>query len=147
MQKTIADFHAEHRQIVALANRLMAMIDPLNPPDRDALSAARWDIVVALDAHLAGEETVVQQELGHSEDHIVTTMARRYSSELLDLRLSLAMHRGTWTAESVPTDWEGYRAAVHEQLAIVVKRIAWEERVIFPLIERARAARGMAPAA
>jgi hypothetical protein len=140
--KTIPELHGEHREVIAAANQLIALISQETPPSMAALTETRWNLVTMFDRHLASEQLLVDQELGHSRDSIARSLARRYSSQMLDLRLSVSAHSGKWNNIIVQTDWAGYAAAVHTQFASAVKHMAWEERVIFPMIEIVRARQG-----
>ena len=135
---TIAHFHAEHRELVAKAKRLLGMVSAETPPTIEALTAARWDLLNFLDSHLAREQRFVQQELGHSFDFVARSLAKRYINELLDIRLAVSAHSGKWNNLLVQADWAGYREALHGQLTSMVKRMEWEERVIFPSVELER---------
>jgi iron-sulfur cluster repair protein YtfE (RIC family) len=132
----ITQFHTEHREIVALANRLIRLINPDSPPSIENLTKARVDLAASSDAHLARETRFVERMLGVRDDVIAQGIAKRYRTGLMDLQLSLAAHTGRWNPVAIRADWAGYRAAVRDQLAVAVERMSWEERVVFPLIQQ-----------
>jgi hypothetical protein len=131
----ISQFHAEHRQIVAIANRLLKTINPDDPPSIEELTKVRVDLAASSDAHLVREIKFVERTLGLRDDIMAQSIAKRYRSGLMDLQLSLGAHNGRWNAVAIRADWVGYRSAVRDQLALAVERIKWEERVVFPLIQ------------
>jgi hypothetical protein len=132
----ITQFHLEHREIVAFANRLTKIINPNDPPSIEDLTQARVDLASSSDAHLVREARFVERTLGTRDDVIAQGIAKRYRSGLMDLQLSLAAHTGRWNPVAIRADWAGYREAVRDQLALAVERIKWEERVVFPLIQQ-----------
>lgn len=132
----ISQFHTEHREIVALANRLIRIINPENPPSIEDLTKVRVELAASSDAHLARETRFVERTLGMRDDVIAQGIARRYKTGLMDLQLSLAAHTGRWNPIAIRADWAGYRSAVRDQLALAVERMGWEERVVFPLIQQ-----------
>lgn len=132
----IAQFHTEHREIVALANRLIRLINPDAPPTIEDLTKVRVELAASSDAHLAREARFVERTLGMRDDVIAQGIAKRYQTGLMDLQLSLAAHTGRWNPIAIRADWAGYRSAVRDQLALAVERMSWEERVVFPLIQQ-----------
>lgn len=131
----IAQFHTEHREIVALANRLIRIIDPENPPSIEDLTKIRVELAASADTHLVREAKFVERTLGMRDDVIAQGIGKRYKAGLMDLQLTLASHTGRWNPVAIRADWAGYRAAVRDQLALSIERIKWEERVVFPLIQ------------
>ena len=128
----ITQFHTEHREIVALANRLIRIIDPENPPSIEDLTKIRVELAASADTHLVREAKFVERTLGMRDDVIAQGIGKRYKAGLMDLQLTLASHTGRWNPVAIRAD---YRAAVRDQLALSVERIKWEERVVFPLIQ------------
>lgn len=131
----ITQFHTEHREIVALANRLIRIIDPENPPSIEDLTKIRVELAASSDAHLVREAKFVERTLGMRDDVIAQGIGKRYKAGLMDLQLTLASHTGRWNPVAIRADWAGYRSAVRDQLALSIERIKWEERVVFPLIQ------------
>lgn len=131
--------YADHRQIVHTVNKLIRMIDPENPAPIAEISEVRGELAAISDAHLAREQKLVAKILGDSDDYVARTIGKRYASGLVDLQLSLNTHTGKWNAAHVKADPKGYRISVREQFALAVKRIEWEERIVFPLMQHVRA--------
>lgn len=131
----IMQFHTEHREILARVNRLIRIIDPENPPSIEDLTKVRVELAASSDAHLVRESRFVERTLGLRDDVIARGIAKRYTTGLMDLQLSLAAHTGRWNPVAIRADWAGYRVAVRDQLALAIERMKWEERVVFPLIQ------------
>lgn len=131
-------FCAEHREMIALANQIVRMIDPANPPRMQELTRVRLDLASRSTAHLEAEIKFVKRVLGGSDDPIAQAACARYFKELVDIELSLAAHSGKWNPVMIRADWAGYRTAVRQQLAVAVERMGWEERVLFALAREAR---------
>lgn len=136
----ITQFHAEHRELVALVNRLIRFINPENPPSIEALTKIRVELAATSDRHLVREAKFVERMLGRSDDMIARGIGKRYEAGLMDLQLSLTAHTGKWNPMAIRADWAGYRVAVRSQLALSVERMSWEERVVFPLIQQLESA-------
>jgi len=142
---SLDQFRADHRQIVETVNRLLHMIDPAHPETIERISQLRLELASLSDAHIKSEQSFVAKTLGESSDYVARTIARRYDSGLMDLQLSLTAHMGKWNAALVQSDPAGYRQAVRDQFAASMKRLEWEERVVFPLIDYVRGGDPKAP--
>jgi len=131
----LARLYSEHRQIVGFVKKLIGMIDPENPPDLMDLARVRSELAACSDLHLLAEGKFIREVLGNRDDRIAQVLYERYKTELLEIQISLSAHMGRWNPVTIRSDWHGYRQAVHDQLAIGVERMKWEERVVFPVVQ------------
>lgn len=134
--------YAEHRTIVGVVNRLVRMVNPEAPQPIEAIGIVRRELSQLFDEHLAHEGAIIDHDLATSSEHLHQCIVKRYREGLLDLQLGLTMHMGKWTQAMLSSDMADYRDSLRRQFAPCIERIAWEERVVFPLIEEARNKRG-----
>jgi hypothetical protein len=124
----------EHRQIEALADRILAALEP-SEPKQDAVAEARWALAKVIVQHVAYEDRAVCLPLEQHERPDVAAVAKGLKAHLLGTQAEFTAHTARWTTAAMVADWHGYRRATRHQLDVLCARIAREERELFPLIE------------
>ena len=136
----------EHRQLLKLADELLALAGQPQMPDIDRLARIRWQLARQFGNHIAAEDTTIRRPIGIGIGIGIGSTAndiiRTYDSGLMDLRHVLADHNARWPIAAIRSDWAGYGNALRTTIAILRKRMAWEEKVAYPLAAQ-HAARAM----
>jgi hypothetical protein len=112
-----------------------ALLLGATPPNRRALAAVRLRLSRLGNAHLKLAMTQIYPVLDRGSD-MQRAACREFKALMLDLHAQLGKHIGRWHNDEAIADWEGYRLAVRPMLIGVRQRIAFENRVIAPLIAR-----------
>jgi hypothetical protein len=120
--------------MLAALDRLDVMVRSREAPDRGELSALRVQISRCAGQHLAMIDQHVSPALERfpSEQH--RDAGREIRATMMMLYTNSAKHVGTWDLEKILADWNGYRVAVRSHMRGIRDRIAYEVRVIYPLL-------------
>ena len=137
---TISELCDEHRKLEALAANLLKIVAA---PVADAASVAgvRWQMAQALLDHCRGEDRAVYDRLLASGDAIATALAWEYRKEFGALGAAFSGYIGDWPVDRVNRNWIGFRADTQAIMALIVTRIAREERELYAHVERIEARR------
>ena len=127
----------EHVNLVAIAGRLSAMTAQALPPPADELYLIRMKLASELISHLKTEDWVLYPQLMASSDRRVAETSRAFSEEMGGLAKAFGDYANRWTAYTIESDWKGYRRETTEILKILSRRMAREERELYPLLETA----------
>jgi iron-sulfur cluster repair protein YtfE (RIC family) len=125
----------EHAILVVIARRLSAMITQQVPPPAKELYSARMKLASELIRHLKTEDWVLYPQLMASSERRVAETARAFSEEMGGLAKAFGDYANRWTAIAIESDWKGYRRETTEILKILSRRMAREERELYPLLE------------
>lgn len=130
MVKTISALCEEHRQLEALAAR---MLDIVAAPVADAAAVAglRWKLAQALLEHCKGEDRAVYDRLLASGDAVATALAWEYRKEFGVLAAAFATHLADWPVDRINRNWIGFRADTEAMMARIAARIECEERELY----------------
>jgi hypothetical protein len=124
-----------HRELLAAIAALEALVAAAEP-DRTRLPGIRAHLVNAsarrrrwIDNH------VYPHLLGHlpAQDGRLLEGLRSQNIELRELSLQ---HVNRWTVETIFRDWTGYRRAASAMTASMRQRIAAEQALLYPLLDR-----------
>ncbi|WP_404369805.1 hemerythrin domain-containing protein [Sphingomonas sp. MMS24-J45] len=120
----------EHEELEALANKLLVEVDAVSP-GKD-LSSLRWRLTHVLMVHLAKEDKVLYPRLLARPE--TRTVAKRFAEEMGDLGEAYKVYTAAWPIDRVEADWPGFGEATRKMMAALRRRIAREERDLYPRI-------------
>lgn len=139
---SIDDLYAEHREMLVLADALIAIIDGPEPPGGPELAQIRWKFASLIERHLKAEMPLINLPLRRVPDPQLHAELDEYDHDLTLLRAAFIQHNVRWNPAAVAAGWREYRTAAHTQIAALRQRMAWEEDRIYP---RAAALNNAAP--
>jgi iron-sulfur cluster repair protein YtfE (RIC family) len=133
----IAQLREEHAHLIEILGRLEAVLARSAPPPAMELFALRRELTAALVGHLKTEDWMVYPRLIASRDKAVAATARAMADEWGGLAAEFAAFSEAWGATEITLDWAGYRRAATLMIGALARRIARENRELYPLIEAA----------
>jgi len=137
---TISELCEEHRQLEAQAARMLKIV-AAPVADAAAVAGLRWRMAQALLDHCRREDRAVYDRLLASGDAIATALAWEYRKEFGALGAAFAAYIADWPVDRVNRNWIGFRADTQAMMALIVTRIACEERELYAHAERIEARR------
>ena len=132
---------AEHAALVTLARIVADMVHASHPPPATELAAARGQLRDTLVRHLKCEDWALYPRLRASGDPELVRITREFELEMGDLAADFVEYDGKWTAERVAAGWPGFCRETIIMLDRLAVRVEREERDLYPLADRLRAAR------
>jgi iron-sulfur cluster repair protein YtfE (RIC family) len=127
----------EHARLIEILGRLEVALAQSAPPPAAELFALRRELTAALVGHLKTEDWMVYPRLIASRDKEVAATARAMADEMGGLAAEFAAFSEVWGATEIARDWAGYRRAATLMIGTLARRIARENRELYPLIEAA----------
>lgn len=106
--------------------------------DRDAVTRTRLGLGRASTARTRYLTDTVYPALLDMLTGADAAQVRQLSADAAHDRARSSAHVGKWNASSIAQDWQGFRADAATILAMMEARIAWEKRVLYPLLGRHR---------
>ena len=104
------------------------------PPSRE-LYVLRMEFASALIHHLKLEDWSLYPQLLVSSDKRVAATALAFSEEMGGLAKAFRDYAEQWGAYAIEGDWKRYQRETAAILEALTRRIAREERDLYPLIE------------
>jgi hypothetical protein len=132
----LAKLRAEHAEIQTLIGKLRYLIGLASPPPRLHLFALRHELSATLIGHLKTEDWVLYPSLMASPDAHVAATARAFREDMGGLAATYVEHCKKWSANAIGADWAGYCADSSSLIDALNKRIARENREVYPLLEK-----------
>ena len=132
-----AQLREEHARLIEILGRLETVLARSVPPPATELFTLRAELTSALVGHLKTEDWMVYPGLIASRDRKVAETARAMAEEMGGLAAEFASFSEAWGATDIGRDWPGYRRAATEIIGALARRIARENRELYPLIEGA----------
>lgn len=126
---------AEHRALEAQAGQLLVIVSA-RVPDAAAVAVMRWQMAQALRDHCSREDQLVYDRLLSSGDAIATDIAWSYRQEHGMLGPAFANYMNAWPVGRISREWEWFGAETRILMADLAERIAREEQVLYPHLER-----------
>jgi iron-sulfur cluster repair protein YtfE (RIC family) len=133
----VARLREEHARLIEILGRLELVVAQPAPPPTTELFTLRLELTSALVGHLKTEDWMVYPKLIASRDKQVAATARAMAAEIGGLAADFAAFSEAWGATEIARDWPGYRRAATFMIGALAKRIARENRELYPLIEAA----------
>jgi hypothetical protein len=133
--RLIEELCAEHRALEAHAAQLLAIVSAA-VPDAAAVAAMRWRMAQALRDHCLREDRLVYDRLLSSGDAVATDIAWRYREEHGMLGPAFANYMAVWPVGRITAEWERFGAETRILMADLAERIAREEQMLYPHVER-----------
>lgn len=139
MDASLAPYHRHHQELLRLAQRYEARLDPALVRNHPELCLAGVQRLVALaKAHLAMETTILFPALQSGPDADILASARKLEAGLGTLKNQLGQYGHHWTsAETIRRAPEAFIEASKDLLQSLRYRIEIEVKGLFPLVERA----------
>jgi len=137
----LTKLQGDHLEILSVAAMLAQLTASEMPADLNMLSQCRWRLRRILLAHLALEDRYVYNRVGSDPALAAIAPAPREKAALTALVDEFRQHFELWTIEQVTRDWMGYRWEVQGLVERLRARIDWEDRTLYPALDRARQAR------
>lgn len=106
---------------------------------RTAIPGQRVIVSQLFRRHIADETAMIANGIPD------TPIAEQATANLRALYLDYSAHIAEWTPSHIGTDWNGYRAAVTALQRVLDAGMAWEERVLHPLLARSVITAGARP--
>ncbi|ARS28496.1 hemerythrin domain-containing protein [Sphingomonas sp. KC8] len=136
---TIPSLRREHSDLTRRAMRLrQAIAQPTMSP---RLLQERREFADLLARHLAAEDGLIYPSLIADGDRRMAAVARMFVDELGGLGAAWSEYCRLWDDRAIAADWRGFAAATEPLLNLLATRILREDRILYPLAERAVARR------
>lgn len=129
----------EHERLIDLLGRLEAALALPEPPPATELFDLRRELTGTLVSHLKTEDWLLYPSLIRGKDKQVAAAARALLDEMGGLARAFSEFSEAWGATEIARDWAGYRRAGTAIIGALAKRIARENRELYPLLEAASA--------
>ena len=142
-----ASLRSDHARIRALADRLGEMLARPSPPDPVQLLFLRREFGRTVTRHLKAEDWLLYPRLRSNRRPEVRAVAERLCAEVGAFEEAFAAYARRWTSLHISSDWAGYRADTAATLDRLRRRMALEEEVLYPLLERESDTAGLTGAA
>jgi len=142
-----ASLRADHACIRVLADRLGEALAKPSPPDAVQFLLLRREFGRAVTRHLKVEDWVLYPRLRLSRRPEIREVAERLCAEVGAFEAAFGAYARRWTSLHISMDWLGYRADTVMMLERLRRRMALEEEVLYPLLEREPGAAGLTGAA
>lgn len=136
---TIPSLRREHADLTRRAMRLRQLIAQPAMPAR--LLQERREFADLLARHLVAEDGLIYPSLIIGDDPRMAAVARMFVDELGGLATIWSDYCQMWDDAAIMVDWRGFAAATEPLLDALATRILREDRILYPLAERAVAAR------
>ena len=133
----VAKLREEHARLIEILGRLEAALARSVPPPATMLFTLRLELTSALVGHLKTEDWMVYPGLIASRDKQLAATARAMAEEMGGLASDFSAFSEAWGATEIGRDWPGYRRAATNMIGRLARRIARENRELYPLIEAA----------
>ena len=133
----LSELRGAHRNLIAQ----MHALDGLSlgaAPDPTTLATARWKLGQASLARRLLAARICDYFLDRCDHVQCEALTRLQSADRQMLGLS-ALHLRKWTADSIGRDWDAYRRDGNDMRGKTFAHIALEQRVLYPMLERAAA--------
>jgi hypothetical protein len=127
--------YGEHRQMERLARKLEAAARLPKPPEPFGFLQLRRAFREAVTNHLKRESWAVYPLQGFVSSEICAALAE-LRPEGGSFSETLAEHERRWTATRIEGDWRAYCEELAAIIASLRRRIAFEERILYPLLEQ-----------
>ncbi len=129
MPSRISRLIEEHVELVALAERLLAMAgEPIASPETAFALVGR--IETALHAHLEGERGFPYMEILHRDLDWSPAVKQRRDRDLRELAYDLEPYFGHWSADRIASDRVGFAEATMWNMTRLLRRIATEDSIL-----------------
>ncbi len=125
----------EHAQIIETLKEFEAAMAQAEPPPPAALFGLRNRLTHVLIAHLKAEDWLLYPDLLASDRPYVAEAARHLIHEMGGLAEAYNAYTRQWTAQAIAADWEGYRRDSAVVIRMLRKRVAREDRELYPLAD------------
>lgn len=129
----------EHVRIIEILNEFEDVIARPEPPPAVTLFDLRNRLTHVLIGHLKAEDWVLYPRLLESDTPYVAETARNLIHEMGGLADAYTAYTRQWTASAIAADWEGYRRDSAVVIRMLRKRVAREDRDLYPLADRTTA--------
>ena len=134
LTQQLRDHHACINDLLLEFETVLAQPDP--PPAAE-LFDLRNRLSHVLIAHLKAEDWVLYPDLLASDRPYVADAARHLAQEMGGLADAYNAYTRQWTAQAIAADWKGYRRDSAVVIRMLRKRVAREDRELYPLADRA----------
>ena len=128
----LTELREQHSGLRILIGRLTRAVAEASPPPPTELYQLRHELTSALIKHLKAEDWVLYPELLASDDPVVASTARLFSSEMGGLAQAYSAYAERWGPYTIACDWEGYRRETTDILEALTERITREDRDLYP---------------
>lgn len=135
MTDSIAELLNEHRELRAMAERLLAIVS-CQVADSAAIAVLRWQICRKLVDHCAAEERNVYDLLITSGDPDATQLILALRDEVGCLDADFRAYVAEWPVDRVNREWPHFGVVTHALLDRLGHRMAREEHEVFPELAR-----------
>ncbi|HEY9552305.1 hemerythrin domain-containing protein [Allosphingosinicella sp.] len=126
----------EHKHISDVLKEFEEVLSQPGPPPAASLFELRNRLTRVLIGHLKAEDWVLYPSLLETATPYVAEAARQLIHEMGGLADAYNAYTRQWTAQAIAADWEGYRRDSAVVIRMLRKRIAREDRELYPLAER-----------
>ncbi|WP_165357177.1 hemerythrin domain-containing protein [Sphingosinicella sp. CPCC 101087] len=127
--------YGEHRHLERLARRLEAIADLPDAPEPFGFLQLRRAFREAVMNHLKREAWAIYPLRGFVSSEICAALAE-LQAEGGTFSDRLAEHERRWTAIAIEAHWRAYCEELAALIASLRQRIAFEERILYPLLEQ-----------
>ena len=129
----------EHERLIDILGRLETALALPEPPPAIQLFELRRELTATLVSHLKAEDWILYPQLIRGKDKKAAAAARALLDEMGGLARAFAEFSERWGATEIARDWAGYRRAGTAMIGALARRIARENRELYPLLEAATA--------
>jgi hemerythrin-like domain-containing protein len=130
----------EHREIRTLLDRLNAYLEG-GPPDPLPFLHFRRELGRIVTHHLKKQDWVLYPRLKASGRAELRAAAIRLCAEIGSFEEAFGAYARRWTSSRIGEDWAGYREETRAMVRLLERRMALEERDLYPLLDESGAFR------
>jgi hypothetical protein len=132
----IDKLRADHQKIRGIVARFCELLFTTEPCDGACLAAIRWELGSAVMQNLAFEERHIYSKLAAAGTEQSRALMADPNYDLGAIFALYTRHVELWPPARAQAEWLAYRSSAENLLEVLLKRMEWEERQIFPLAER-----------
>lgn len=135
----IQKFYSDHAELVAIVHRVeRAMEAQERGAALDPLAEAVQELFGRCGIHLALEDSTLYPNLRKHESAAVRETSQRFETEMGGIKAALEAYRHKWPGKiAIAKNPAAFAAETRQILAALKDRIARENTILYPLVERA----------
>lgn len=125
----------EHTALATLSQYLLDLVAAAEPPRPTEIEAVRGLFRDTLVRHLKCEDWALYPRLRDSGDPALADLAQLFVAEIGTLADEYARYDGLWPTGRIAAEWPRFRRETRAILAALRRRMAREERELYPVAE------------
>lgn len=131
----VNDLRSQHQALGVTARHLIRAVE--NDSVQQSVGTLRWQLARQLMSHLALEDRIFYPAMQRLTEERARSTALRLQAEIGTLAQDFSAYMYRWSDDRVAREWPLFCAETREILAALAARMEQEERLLYPLAERA----------